>query len=207
MSDTTSLRDHWETIYQTKNLSTVGWHQPVPQVSLDLIDDLPLTPEARIIDIGGGDSRLSDHLLSLGFTNLSVLDISTTAIQKAKKRLGLLAQEVEWIVSDIRDFEPTQSFDVWHDRASFHFLLREEEISSYVEKVKQAVHQNGYLILGTFSERGPSTCSGLKVRQYSKDQLIKLFSPAFEPLHCFHTDHVTPGGVNQNYIFCVFKRM
>ena len=145
-------KKHWENIYQTKQLNEVSWYQPVPQTSLDLISKYVKSFDAKIIDIGGGDSFLVDHLIELGYTNISVLDISEAAIERAKIRLGENANKVSWIVSDISKFEPTEKYDFWHDRAAFHFLTNKVEIQSYVQLVQASINSNGILSIGTFSD-------------------------------------------------------
>ena len=199
-------KSHWENIYQTKDISTVSWYQPTPSTSLDLIAEMDLDKDAAIIDIGGGDSFLPDFLLKLGYTNISVLDISEKALENAKSRLGEDAEKIKWIVSDITKFSPTEKYDLWHDRAAFHFLTEEKEINEYVELVARALKQNAHLIVGTFSENGPTKCSGIDIKQYSKSELSELFSANFEKLHCENVNHKTPSGAIQNFTFCTFRR-
>ena len=197
-------KKHWETVYETKNPEQVSWTQEKPQISLDLINSLELDKSAKIIDVGGGDSKLVDYLLEKGFENVSVLDISAAALEKAKKRLGDKANNVNWIVSDITEFSPSTTYDLWHDRAAFHFLTTPEQISKYVNIVRNAV--TGYLIIGTFSENGPKKCSGLDIKQYSEDKLITEFENYFEKITCTTEDHITPFDTMQNFLFCSFKR-
>ncbi len=156
--------NHWEHIYQTKALNEVSWYQPKPETSLSFFTELQVSPEAKILDVGGGDSFLVDYLLDLGYLDLTVLDISATAIERAKSRLGERAKQVKWIVSDILDFVPQVRYDVWHDRAAFHFLTEEKEVERYVETAAQGIADNGVLILGTFSENGPKKCSGILIQ-------------------------------------------
>ena len=171
-------KNHWETVYETKNPGQVSWTQETPKVSLDLIHSFGLNKSAKIIDIGGGDSTLVDHLLKEGFQNITVLDISKKALEKAQERLGDIAKNVNWIVSDITTFVPETTFDVWHDRAAFHFLTTAEDIEKYVTTVTNAV--TGFLIMGTFSENGPTKCSGLEIKQYSEEKLITTFKKALK---------------------------
>lgn len=152
-------KNHWEKVYQTKNPDQVSWTQEIPKTSLEFIHSLGLNKNAKIIDIGGGDSKLVDHLLNEGYHNITVLDISDKAIEKAKKRLGENATKVNWIVSDITEFEPHSSFDVWHDRATFHFLTSEEQIKKYIKIATKCV--SGYLIIGTLSSDGPKNVADL----------------------------------------------
>ncbi|MHA8080238.1 class I SAM-dependent methyltransferase [Aquirufa regiilacus] len=194
---------HWENIYKTKQPNEVGWTQNVPSASLAFIHQLNVPKAAKIIDIGGGDSNLVDFLLAEGYTNLSVLDISEAAILRAQKRLGVDASKVHWIVCDILDFEPEESYAVWHDRASFHFLLDTDKIEKYLNTVKKAV--DGSVIIGTFSVDGPKKCSGLDVKQYDEKGLkATLAQIDFKSVECLREDHITPAGVVQNYVFCSF---
>ena len=202
MPDTT--KKHWETVYTTKQPEEVSWTQEVPQTSLDFIHAFHLPKTAKIIDIGGGDSRLVDFLLEEGYENITVLDISETALAKAKARLGDKSKKVNWIVSDITEFKPQTTFDVWHDRATFHFLTTKEQISKYLAIAKKAV--NGYLTIGTFTTEGPKKCSGLDIKQYNEEELQKQLSKGFTKIRCINEDHVTPFKTIQHFLFCSFKR-
>jgi len=197
-------KKHWETVYETKTPDQVSWTQKVPKTSLDFIKSFNLDKSASIIDIGGGDSNLVDFLLELGFENLTVLDISKAALERAKQRLGKKAEKINWIESDILDFKPNQSFDIWHDRAAFHFLVTKEQIENYIETAKKSV--SGYLAIGTFSENGPKKCSGLDITQYSESELTEVMKNGFEKLVCINENHVTPFETVQNFTFCSFKR-
>jgi trans-aconitate methyltransferase len=159
---------------------------------------------AKIIDIGGGDSKLVDHLLQAGFFNLTVLYISAAALEKAKLRLGEQAAKVKWIVSDITEFQPEESYDLWHDRATFHFLTEEDQINTYVNIVSKAVSQ--YLVIGTFSANGPEKCSGLPIRRYTETRLQGRFQNSFRKIRCQTEDHITPFQTTQNFLFCSFKK-
>src|ERR1700744_706574 len=150
-------RSHWETVYTTKTADEVSWTQTVPQTSLDFIREFDLPKSTPIIDIGGGESRLVDHLLQDGYTDITVLDISGQALEHAKARLGVKAGLVKWIISDITEFAPEQHYGLWHDRATFHFLTTPEQIGSYLRIVGDAIDR--YLVIGTFSENGPEKCS------------------------------------------------
>lgn len=199
-------KQHWENIYHTKELTEVSWYQLVPQTSLDLIKQYKLSPDANIIDVGGGDSFLVDHLLKLGFSRITVLDISEEAIAKAKKRLGDHASKVNWIISDITGFQPNTKYDFWHDRAAFHFLTEQKDIEKYLEAAKKGVSENGILAIGTFSETGPTKCSGIEIKQYSEQSLQEQFNTDFEMIHSFTADHKTPFETIQNFTFGIFKK-
>ena len=156
------IKNHWDGIYETKNPDQLSWIQEVPKTSLDFIHSFGLAKTAQIIDVGGGDSKLVDHLLEEGFENITVLDISYKALDRTKKRLGDKARNVNWVVSDITEYEPHINFDLWHDRATFHFLTKHEQVSMYLETARKFV--TGFLTIGTFSEMGPEKCSGLQIK-------------------------------------------
>jgi 2-polyprenyl-3-methyl-5-hydroxy-6-metoxy-1,4-benzoquinol methylase len=200
-------KKNWETIYQTKDPEAVSWFQPTPQTSLDFFKEFKVPPTARIIDIGGGDSLLVDHLLDLGYTDVSVLDISEAAINRAKQRLGERAKNVKWIVSDALTFKPEIKYDFWHDRAAFHFLTEEQEISSYLHNAQQSIHPNGILVIGTFSEKGPLKCSGIEIKQYSSEAMTERLKKFFEKIKCITVDHKTPFNTIQNFVFCSFRNL
>ena len=197
-------KNHWEKVYETKSPSEVSWTQKMPKTSLDYIESFDLPKSGAIIDIGGGDSNLVDHLLALGYENLTVLDISAKAIERAKERLGTLAEKVTWIVSDISDFQPKMKYSIWHDRAAFHFLTQDSQTEKYLDLVNQAVE--GYLIIATFSENGPLKCSGLEIQQYSEKSLEQQFGQEFDLVESRMEDHQTPFETIQNFVFGVFKR-
>ncbi len=197
-------KKHWENIYENKPLTDVSWYQPTPQTSLDYFKDLNISLDAKIIDIGGGDSFLVDHLLDLGYYNITVLDISNAAVLRAKKRLGSRARQVIFIVSDISDFIPETTYDVWHDRAAFHFLNQKDDVTKYVETARKALKTGGNLIIGTFSESGPLKCSGIEITQYSEHSLSEAFDERFEKISCLAINHPTPFDTVQNFIFCSF---
>lgn len=197
-------KKHWETIYETKNFDQVSWMQEIPKTSLDFINSFELNKSAKIIDIGGGDSKLVDFLLAEGFENITVLDISAKALEKAKIRLGKNSEKVNWIVSDITDFEPQTNYELWHDRAAFHFLTTNEQIEKYISTAQKSV--TGYLTIGTFSENGPQKCSGLEIKQYTEESLSEKLNIAFEKIRCISEDHTTPFNTKQNFLFCSFKR-
>ena len=197
---------HWENIYKTKQLCELSWYQPIPSTSLEFIKELSIPVNAKIIDIGGGDCFLVDHLLDLDYQDITVLDISETAIERARKRLGNKAENVKWIVSDAATFKPTEKYDFWHDRATFHFLTQNREIENYIVNVQQNIKPGGILVIGTFSENGPKKCSGLEIRQYSETSMEELLKPYFEKIKCITVDHKTPFNTIQNFIFCSFRK-
>ncbi len=197
-------KNHWETVYNTKNPNEVSWTQDVPKTSLDFIHSFGLKKTAKIIDIGGGDSNLVDYLLDEGFVNITVLDISEKALEKSKKRLGTKATKVNWVVCDVTEFEPKTTYDVWHDRAAFHFLTSSEQVEKYLATARDAV--NGYLTIGTFSLDGPTKCSGLEIKQYSEEKLTMELNKDFSKIRCITEDHITPFETKQNFLFCSFKR-
>ncbi|WP_160136010.1 class I SAM-dependent methyltransferase [Chryseobacterium sp. c4a] len=197
-------KNHWENVYETKNPDQVSWTQKKPQTSLDFINSFGLGKEAKIIDIGGGDSNLVDFLLEEGYKNITVLDISAKALEKTKQRLGNKADQVKWITTDITAFEPTETYDIWHDRAAFHFLTTPEQVSAYIDIAEKNI--NHFMVLGTFSKNGPTQCSGLDIQQYDEDSLSEKFEAKFEKIKCLFEDHTTPFETHQNFIFCSFKK-
>ncbi|MCU0321960.1 MAG: class I SAM-dependent methyltransferase [Chitinophagaceae bacterium] len=200
-------KKHWENIYQTKELKDVSWFQPTPETSLDFFKQFNVPTTAKVIDIGGGDSFLVDHLLDLGYQDISVLDISAAAIDRAKQRLGEKAKNVKWIVADAATFKPTEKYDFWHDRAAFHFLTDEKEISNYLETARQNINPTGILVIGTFSEQGPKKCSGIEIKQYSEKTMTDRLKNFFEKIKCITVDHKTPFDTIQNFVFCSFRKL
>ena len=201
-----SIKAHWENVFETKQENEFSWFQEYPKTSIDFLELFNLPLDANIIDIGGGDSHFVDALLSKEYTNIYVLDISEKALERSKERLGDKANRVHWIVSDVVDFEPPIMFDFWHDRAAFHFLTKEERINKYVTLAENSISENGYLILGTFSENGPQKCSGLEIRQYNETSMSNRFEAQFERIKCIQEEHTTPFNTVQNFLFCSFKK-
>lgn len=200
-----NLKEHWETVYATKTPQEVSWTQEKPSISLDFILSFTLDKSASIIDIGGGDSLLVDFLLDLGYTNISVLDISAHAIERAKLRLGNKAHLVTWIVSDINDFQPEITYYLWHDRAAFHFLTAPSDIRRYASLVSNHAKN---LVIGTFSKDGPLKCSGLEITQYDEASLGDLFkAEGFECIESKREDHQTPFATSQNFVFASFSEV
>ena len=207
MTEEFDRKKHWENIYVTKQLKDVSWFQPSPETSLGFFKQFNVPKTAKIIDVGGGDSFLVDHLLDMGFKDVTVLDISEAAINRAKERLGDRAKEVKWIVADAASFKPTESYDFWHDRATFHFLTDEEEISNYLRTAHRHVSPSGWLVIGTFSEQGPKKCSGIEIKQYSMTSMVDRLKEYFEKIECITVDHSTPFGAVQNFVFCSFQQV
>ena len=200
----TNKKNHWEAVYENKRPDQLSWTQEVPTTSLDFIASVGAIKTAKIIDIGGGDSKLVDCLLAQGFENITVLDISEKALDKAKFRLGANVEKVNWVVADITDYAPDSPFDIWHDRATFHFLTTTEQVSRYLATARQSI--SGFMTIGTFSTLGPTTCSGLPIKQYSEESLTASLKNGFAKIRCVLEDHQTPFNTTQNFLFCSFKR-
>lgn len=203
----TTSKDHWEKIYETKEETDFSWFQPYPKTSIQFINLFNLPKSAKIIDIGGGDSHLVDALIELGYMNICVLDISAKAIERAKLRLGTKADTVQWVVSDVIEFETSEQFDFWHDRAAFHFLTSEVQIARYLSIVAKSIKPNGHLVLGTFSEKGPKKCSGLEIKQYTEVSMSSLFERDFRRIKCIEENHSTPFNTIQSFVFCSFQKI
>ena len=202
-----NLKNHWENIYQNKNEDEVSWFQKTPDTSIEIINSIKIKKQSKIIDVGSGRSRLFKNLIELGYNNLTYLDISESAAKKSKIFLGEQSKNIEWIVEDVLNFEPKQNFDVWHDRAVFHFLTDQNQIKKYVDLVSRNISNNGYLIIGTFSEQGPLKCSGLEVSRYSESLIKTTFIESFTLLNSFKIDHSTPFNTTQNFLFSVLKKI
>lgn len=198
---------HWESVYQTKAVDEVSWYRPHLEVSLRLIEDAAPDPRSAVIDVGGGEATLVDDLVTRGYKDVTVLDISPAAIDVAKARLGASAATVHWITSDIRTVELDEArYDVWHDRAVFHFLTNAEDRAAYVRQVARAVKRGGHVIVATFGPAGPEKCSGLDVVRYDAENLHGEFGPKFRLLESVTELHETPWGTPQQFLYC-FCRM
>jgi len=198
---------HWENVYATKDEHAVSWFQEKPDISLDLIRATGVIATASIIDIGGGASRLVDTLLDEGFKAVTVLDLSAKALAKSKVRLGESGEHVQWIVADITTWEPSQTYDVWHDRAALHFLTDPKDRAAYAERVSRAVRPGGHVIIGTFAPDGPERCSGLPIVRHDAASLGKILGPSFELVESRRHDHQTPTGFTQRFQFSRFQRI
>jgi 2-polyprenyl-3-methyl-5-hydroxy-6-metoxy-1,4-benzoquinol methylase len=197
------VRTHWEKIYSTKAPNQVSWYRPHLETSLALIKRAAGDRRASIIDVGGGESTLIDDLVEQGFQNITVLDVSQAAIDVSKVRLGERAKGVHWIVADITQVElDLQAYDVWHDRAVFHFLTEQEQRTAYVRQVSRSVRSGGYVIVATFGPEGPTKCSGLDVVRYNADSLHDEFGAGFRLVESSKEIHQTPFGTTQQFLYC-----
>jgi len=198
-----NLKLHWEKIYDEKNEDEVSWFQKETDESIKMIQSAGIE-NPKIIDVGSGRSRLLKNLIEIGYNHLTYLDISESALEKSKEFLGEQSNKVRWISKDILNFKTDEKFDIWHDRAVFHFLNEENLIRKYIEIVEKNISESGHLIIGTFSENGPLKCSGLEVRRYSEKVIEKLFNRSFKLIDSFYYDHVTPFNTTQNFLFSHF---
>ena len=198
-----NLKLHWEKIYDEKNEDEVSWFQKETNESMKMIQSAGIE-NPKIIDVGSGRSKLLKNLIEIGYNHLTYLDISESALEKSKEFLGEQSNKVRWISKDILNFKTDEKFDIWHDRAVFHFLNEENLIRKYIEIVEKNISESGHLIIGTFSENGPLKCSGLDVRRYSEKVIEKLFNRSFKLIDSFYYDHVTPFNTTQNFLFSHF---
>lgn len=201
-----SRQAHWDHVYGTKDEKDVSWYQDRATPSLDLIALTGLSTNAEIIDIGGGASRLVDSLLLANFGRLTVLDLSGAALDAAKQRLGEKAVRVKWVVADVTTWEPPQTYDLWHDRAAFHFLTDQADRSAYAERLKTAVKPAGFAIIGTFAPDGPERCSGLPIVRHDAAALAAMLGHEFELIDARRHEHATPWGAVQQFQFATFRR-
>jgi trans-aconitate methyltransferase len=197
---------HWQNVYRSKGEQQVSWSQRSPEPSLGLIERFAPGTSAWIVDIGGGASRLVDASRERGYRHLTVFDLSEAALQSAKARLGADAASVQWIVGDATRWRPPQAFDVWHDRAAFHFLVDASDCEAYIARLHQGVKSGGHAIIATFAPDGPEKCSGLPVQRYDHAMLGAALGSAFALVHHQPHNHVTPWGAAQSFQFSVFRR-
>jgi len=199
-------KQHWETIYQTKEPTAVSWFQPEPALSLQLISEAAPNRAAVILDIGGGASTFVDGLLRLGYRHVGVLDFSSAALAHARRRLGPDARRVVWYHADVLALPiASDSLDVWHDRAVFHFLTDPADRDRYIQEVQRTLRGGGHALIATFAETGPPRCSGLDVVRYSAEGLHGAFGPGFRLLKSVQEDHVTPAGIHQAFVYCLCR--
>lgn len=202
-----STKTHWDRIYTTKSPDQVSWYQEHPGISMDLIRRTGVSKTSRVIDVGGGASSLVDELLDEGYQDVSVLDISGAALLVASQRLGARAADVAWLETDILQASLSrEAYDIWHDRAVFHFLTRSEDRWEYVQAVKRALRIGGHLIVATFAEDGPTHCSGLEVARYSPAGLRSEFGEEFELVTSLPETHLTPADIKQKFLYCYCRR-
>lgn len=201
-----SRQAHWEELYTTSDETQVSWFQDNPALSLALIELAKPDKDAAIIDIGAGASRLVDALLERGFRRVTVLDISAAALDLAALRLGRRASEVGWIAADVTEWQPSRRFDIWHDRAAFHFLVDAEDRAAYIARLKAALVPGGHAIIATFAADGPDTCSGLPVHRYDAAGLAKELGEGFTLVDTRQHDHATPSNSNQRFQFSIFRK-
>jgi SAM-dependent methyltransferase len=204
--DDTNRGAHWENVYRTKGERELSWFQEIPSISWELIRSAGATRHSAVVDIGGGASRLVDALVDEGFEDVTVLDLSESALAAAKTRLGPTAAGVTWIVADVARWKPLQRYDVWHDRAAFHFLTDEADRIAYVECLREALRPGGYAIIATFALDGPERCSGLPVVRYDAASLGKVLGDVFNLVETRRHDHHTPMGSTQRFQFSMFRR-
>jgi len=197
-------KKHWENIYQKKEIDGVSWYQKIPSESLQLIKKYSISNSDKIIDIGCGKSFLADNLLELNYTNISLVDISSNALKEVKQRLQ--NKSLNFIETDILNFNSNDKYDIWHDRAVFHFITNRQGIEKYISLCNKYINNNGILIIGTFAEDGPLKCSGLEIKRYSVDQISGLFEESFELVESFKMLHKTPFDTEQSFSFCVLRK-
>ncbi|OCP38537.1 class I SAM-dependent methyltransferase [Ensifer sp. LC163] len=200
-------RTHWDNAYASKGEAGVSWFEDAPLVSFDLIRQCVAIADASLIDIGGGASRLVDKLLGEGMRAITVLDLSPAALSAAKARLGTRGDDVEWIAADVTEWRPTRSYDVWHDRAAFHFLTEPDDRAAYIDRLHAAVKPGGHAIIATFALDGPERCSGLPVMRYDPATLAGLIGPSFRLVEERRHIHATPSGSTQAFQFSVLQRV
>ncbi len=198
---------HWEKVYAEKAEEEVSWYQETPEPSLALLELVGTRPSEAIIDIGGGASRLVDVLLAKGFKDVTVLDLSVDALNATRRRLGQVSDEARWIVADVTEWEPPDVYDLWHDRAAFHFLNSDKKKSAYIERLRRGLRIGGHAIIGTFATDGPEKCSGLPVTRYSAESLSTLLGNGYTLLDARRHEHTTPWGAVQKFQFSTFKKI
>ena len=198
--------DHWQAVYRTKRPDAVSWHQASPAPSLAALDRIGARPDQSLIDVGGGASNLVDALLDRGWADLTVLDISAAALEATRSRLGEQARQIDWISADLVEWVPERAFDVWHDRAVFHFLTQPEQRIGYLRALEAGTRAGSHLVIATFAIDGPEQCSGLPVCRYDAAGLAAELGPRFQPVEDWSEEHVTPLGASQNFQWAVFRR-
>ncbi|BAO45589.1 class I SAM-dependent methyltransferase [Thiolapillus brandeum] len=198
-------KTHWEQVYANRDEDETSWFQPRPEISLALLEHIGEPRNAAVIDVGGGASRLVDHLIDQGWNRLSVLDIAANALDRARQRLGEKAGKIQWLEADLLEVDPGDSYRIWHDRAVFHFLTAPEDRARYLQRLEASLEPGGHLIIATFAPEGPESCSGLPVQRYSPEQLSQTLGDKFQLQETVTEEHHTPTGKNQSFIYCRFR--
>ena len=201
-----NVKNHWENIYSSKNEDAVSWFEEYPKTSIELIEKYSTDKSSSIIDIGSGRSKILKNLIENEYDDLTYLDISQEACSKSKISLGNKKDLIQWHVQNVLDLNAEKKCSIWHDRAVFHFLISKEDVEKYKKVAFKNIAQDGYLILGTFSENGPEKCSGLNISRYSPESLKKIFNPEFKIIETLTIDHKTPFNTIQNFLFIIFKK-
>lgn len=196
---------HWQSLYETKASDDVSWYEPVPQRSLELIQATGLASDAALLDVGGGTSTLVDHLLMAGFADITVLDIAPTALEASEARLGTAASQVQWIATDVTTWQPQGRYDLWHDRAVFHFLIDPTLRDQYLQVMRAALAPGAFVVMATFGPEGPTRCSGLDVQRYSAAELSAVLGSAFRLVRSDIDEHVTPSGCVQQFLYSLWR--
>ncbi len=204
--ETESRKTHWEKVYSAKGEAEVSWFQQKPEISVELVLANGGSPASGVIDIGGGASRLVDELVARRFTDLTVLDLSEAALATAKARLGMAADRINWVVADITEWRPSRTYDIWHDRAAFHFLTEPSARAAYLANLTEALKPGGTAIIATFALDGPEKCSGLPIVRYDPESLAAALGGGFRLIDSRKHHHVTPWGSDQSFQFSVFTR-
>jgi hypothetical protein len=196
---------HWQSVYETKAFAEVSWYEPVPQRSLELIQGTGLPSDAALLDVGGGASTLVDHLLATGFEDITVLDVAPAALEASEARLGTAAGQIQWIAADVTTWQPQRRYDLWHDRAVFHFLVDPALRDRYLHVMKAALAPGAYVVMASFGPEGPTRCSGLDVQRYSADELGAVLGSAFRLVRSDIDEHVTPSGCAQQFLYGLWR--
>jgi 2-polyprenyl-3-methyl-5-hydroxy-6-metoxy-1,4-benzoquinol methylase len=202
--ETITKKNHWDMIYNSKKTNEVSWFQDSSKISIDYLAHFGIQKNAKILDIGAGESLFVDVLLEAGYTDITVLDISEIAIEKSKARLGLNQDKVKWIVADFAKIVPTEKYDFVHDRAVFHFFKTDDDIQSYINTLSSCMHSLGLFVIATFSDEGPTKCSGIEIKQYTETSLENVFLSNLKLLKSTRYEHITPSGAIQKFIQASF---
>ncbi len=200
-----NLEQHWQAVYETKAATDVSWYESVPERSLELIRATGLPPEAALLDVGGGASTLVDHLLAAGFRDITVLDVAPAALEESRTRLGSASDSLNWVAADATSWQPPRRYDLWHDRAVFHFLVDTELRDRYLGVLRAALKPGAYVVVATFGPDGPTRCSGLDVQRYSADELSAVLGPSFRLIESDIEEHVTPSGCGQQFLHGLWR--